>query len=351
MIFSVLLLARWILYPHVAVRRALCDADELGAYAIPPIALMTLAALTASQVSTGPWGSHGWTIVSYVLWWIGIVWIFVTAVVVLVVLVYTGNQGDRVMTPVLFMAPVGLATAGTEAGFITIYSNAMSAHLAASQIVVGYFATGIALFMAIVLYTIFFHRLLVAGFIPSAKRPATFILVGPCGQLSTAFQLLGESANQYMRFANYKPSSVQPPDVGTFWTAETARGVDGASIFFSLLLLGFDYLCLAIAVVSVVDVILKRQANFTLAWWAIVFPTVTLTTASLEFSFSMDSPAFRGLTSAGLVALTVVYLGNWAFTIRGIINGSLLSKATQAEIEDGMVEEAKARQDEAYKEA
>jgi tellurite resistance protein TehA-like permease len=176
-VFSVLSIARWIIYPHVAVRRALADPDELGAYAIPPIALMTIAALTASQVSEAGWGGHSFTLVAYVLWWIGVVWIFLTALVVITVFIYTGNQMDRVMTPVLFMAPVGLATAGVEAGFITIFGAGMSSRLAVPMLIVGYFAVGVAFFMAIILYTIFFHRLLAAGWGPAAKRGALFILV------------------------------------------------------------------------------------------------------------------------------------------------------------------------------
>lgn len=176
-LFSVLMVARWVLYPHVAVRRAFSDPDELGAYAIPPIALMTIAALTASQVSEAGWGGYSFTIVAYVLWWIGLAWIFVTALVVITVFIYTGNQMDRVMTPVFFMAPVGLATAGVEAGFITIFGSGMSSRLAVPMLVVGYFAVGVAFFMGIILYTIFFHRLLAAGWGPAAKRGALFILV------------------------------------------------------------------------------------------------------------------------------------------------------------------------------
>lgn len=177
LLFMSIMVTRWLMYPHVAIRRALCDPDELGAYAIPPIALLTLAALTASQVSYNSWGGHAFMLVAYVLWWIGIFWVFVTALVVLSVLFYTGNQYDRVMSPTLFMAPVGLATAGTEAGFISIYSSGMSARLAVPQLIVGYFAIGVAMFMAILLYTVYFHRLLSAGWPLAAKRAGVFILV------------------------------------------------------------------------------------------------------------------------------------------------------------------------------
>lgn len=176
-VFSSIMITRWIVYPHVAVRRAMSNPDELLAYAIPPIALMTIAGLTATQVSTASWGGHAFMLVSYVLWWIGCIWVFATALVVFPVLFHTGNQADRVMTPVLFMAPVGLATAASEVGLITTRACCMSARLAVPMLVVGYFAAGIALFMAIVLYTIYFHRLLASGCTIPAKRPGLFLLV------------------------------------------------------------------------------------------------------------------------------------------------------------------------------
>ena len=35
-VFLAITVARWAIYPHVAVRRALSDPDELGVYAISP---------------------------------------------------------------------------------------------------------------------------------------------------------------------------------------------------------------------------------------------------------------------------------------------------------------------------
>lgn len=165
--------------------------------------------------------------------------------------------------------------------------------------------------------------------------------IGPAGQLATAFQLLGESANQLHFFALYKPKSYRPPEYGTFWRQETASGIDGAGLFMALLLLGFDYLWFVIAVIGVLDAFIRKQVtSYTLTWWSIVFPTVTLTTAWLELASSMDSPAFRGLTSALTVFITIVYFVNLGFTLRGLANGSLIFGKSQLEIEDGLMKKA-----------
>lgn len=173
------------MYPHVAVRRVMSNPEEMGTYAIPPIALMVMASLTITQVSDGPWGGHAFTLVGYVVWWIGLAWTFVTGVVVLAILFYTGYQSNRTVTPILFMAPVRLVTAATEAGNITIFGFGMSARLAVPQIVVGYFAAGSAFFMAILLYAVFFHHLLSVGWGPYAKRAGLFILVSDLLLLSS----------------------------------------------------------------------------------------------------------------------------------------------------------------------
>ena len=111
-------------------------------YATVPIARVTIASLTIMQVSDGPWDYYASTIVGYVLWWIGVARVFLMALIVMTILIFTANQSDRFMT-----------TAGAEAGFITIYGYGMIAGLAVPQIIVGYFAIDFAMFMALLLYT------------------------------------------------------------------------------------------------------------------------------------------------------------------------------------------------------
>lgn len=296
---------------------------------------MTIAALTASQVSTTAWGGHAFTLVAYVLWWIGVFWMFSTAVVVIVTCIYTGNQMDRSMTPVLFMAPVGLATAGVEAGNIASNGAEMSARLAIPMLVVGYFVVGIALFMGIILYTLFFHRLLAAGLNPPAQRAALFILIGAAGQLSSAFQILGSAAAKH--FGAYKPQATN----ATFWDQQTGDGIEYSGLLFGLLLMGFDYFMFCLAIVGIADVFVKRQFSYTLTWWSVVFPTVTLVTAWLQLGSSMDSPAFRGLTAALYMLVVLVYLLNWAGTIRGIFTGDLIWAKSELQREEGMMKKAK----------
>jgi tellurite resistance protein TehA-like permease len=127
---------------------------------------------------------------------------------------------------------------------------------------------------------------------------------------------------------------------GTFWREQTAQGLDGAGLLIGLLLLGFDYLCLGLAIIGVADVFVRRQFTYTLTWWSVVFPSITLTSAWLELGFSMDSPTFRSLSTALFLIIFILYLLNWGFAVRGIFNGSLVWAKSEIEREEEMVRKA-----------
>ncbi|KAH3946564.1 hypothetical protein HBI24_147920 [Parastagonospora nodorum] len=72
-----------------------------------------------------------------------------------------------------------------------------------------------------------------------SERTGLECIIGPAVQLSTASPHLGESRSGYMRFADYKPQSVNPPMYGTIWRASTAEALGGTGILFALLILDF----------------------------------------------------------------------------------------------------------------
>jgi len=125
-----------------------------------------------------------------------------------------------------------------------------------------------------------------------------------------------------------------------FWTQQTASAIDGAGLLFAMLLIGFGYLLLGLVTIGVIDVFIRRQASYSLAWWSIVFPLVVFTTALLELAHAMDSPTFRGLVTALTVILSVIYFINLAFTIKGVVIGSLVFGPRQLDIEEGMIKKA-----------
>lgn len=157
--------------------------------------------------------------------------------------------------------------------------------------------------------------------------------------------MLGQAAASYS--GHYLPSAHHSPTIGTFWTAETGAGLQTAGTLLALLWLGFGYIWFIFVIVGIVDVFVKKQATYSLSWWTLVFPTVTINTAWLELSRSMDSPAFRVLTAMLTTAIAIVYVINWVFTIRGTLNGSLVFAETQLSMEDEMIRKAQGQRKQA----
>lgn len=157
--------------------------------------------------------------------------------------------------------------------------------------------------------------------------------------------MLGQAAASYS--GHYLPSAYHSPTIGKFWTAETGAGLQTAGTLLALLWLGFGYIWFIFVIIGIIDVFVKKQAIYSLSWWALIFPTVTIVTAWIELSRSMDSPAFRVLTAMLTTALAIVYIFNWVFTIRGTLNGSLVFAQTQLSMEDEEMRKAQGQRKQA----
>lgn len=317
---------RWTLYPKAAKRKTAASIDEIAFLGAAPIAFLTLTSLTGIIVSNAYWGGHAWSLVAYVMWWFGMSWMLTTSVGVCITLFRTNLIDDRSMTPSPFVAAVGVATAAVVGGQVINYAYDISPRLAIPIIIVAYLLSGLAIWLSIILYGVFFHRLLASGWPEPAKRPALMLLVGPFGQTSAAMQTLATAALTKMDFAGYHK--------GTFLQASAASGVSSASIVFALLLLGHDIFWLICCLFGVLEGVFRRQLSYNLTWWSTIFPVATMATSFLELSISMDSPTFRVLTTAFLLLLLVDYFVNWAFTLYYIFTSDLLFKKADADMPD-----------------
>ena len=86
---------------------------------------------------------------------------------------------ERSLTPALLVPVVGVATAGTIAGLICNYAFELSPRLAVPVIIVGYFLAGLAIWISVILYGVYFDRLMAVGWPPPASRPSLLVLVRP----------------------------------------------------------------------------------------------------------------------------------------------------------------------------
>jgi tellurite resistance protein TehA-like permease len=263
-VFSVIVLLRLILYPKSTVKVSTSSAEELCYFSCIPIALLTIAELTALQVSTAFWGGHAFSLVAYVLWWIGCGMMVTLGVMIYIVLFRKPMVEDRSAPTALFIPAVGTATVATSGGLITMYAYNLSARLSVPVIIVSYLVVGQGIFLALLVYAFFTHRLMVTGWPQAPKIPSLALLVGPMGQSATALQLLGTAANTGQKFSGYHK--------GTFLQSNPAMALDAASILISMLLFGFGVFWICIFVWALLEFAWKRQHTFTMTWWSTIFP-------------------------------------------------------------------------------
>ena len=77
-IICIMTILRWILYPKAAQQKTAASIDEISFHAAAPIGFQTLTSLTGIIVSNAYWGGHAWSLVAYVMWWFGMIWILTT---------------------------------------------------------------------------------------------------------------------------------------------------------------------------------------------------------------------------------------------------------------------------------
>jgi tellurite resistance protein TehA-like permease len=250
------------------------------------------------------------------MWWFGAAWMMATLLFVVLTLIRRHSVYDEVLPLPICIPAVGVTTLALVDGLVSSFSNSISARLAVPVIVASFWAVGVGLSFAIMLYTILFHSLLKQGWPPAEQIGTMFILVGPLAQSAAALQVLGSAADTYSNFAGYH--------MGTFLQRMAAAPLDVACILLALLLTGMAAVWLLIAFYAMAELAYKRQLKWTLSWNAIIFPTGTLATSTLQLGIEMDSPFFRVITAIILVFMVFVFFVNLGFTVFEIVQGRLL---------------------------
>jgi tellurite resistance protein TehA-like permease len=257
--FTVLSLARLYLHRAHVTHVTLTSADELSFLGAP-----------------ATWG-FSWTIVAYVLWWIGLVWTVCLTSFTLIVSAKHSLVTPQTMSPSALLPLISVMTLGTTAGIVTRYGVGITPAMAVPVIVVGYMCIGYALFLSLIYYVLLATTLFTSGLPAPAKIPALVIAVGPMGQFATAIQVLSTAASSHGLFGAYHQ--------GVWLQAQAASSVSAAAVLLALMALGFGFLWISVAWYVVVEKAIKRELPFGLTWWSLIFP-MGMSSSPLSTPFS-----------------------------------------------------------------
>jgi tellurite resistance protein TehA-like permease len=288
------------------------------------------------------------------------VWTVSLTCFTVIVLVKRNTLSARHITPSIFLPLISVMTLGTTGGIVCRYGVGMSARIAVPLFVMGYMAIGYAFGLSLVYYAFLAHKLMAVGVPEKSMIPTLVITVGSLGQLATTVQMLSTAASTGNSFAGYGE--------GLWLQGGAASSVAAVAVLVVLMAAGGAVLWIGVAWYVVLERLVRRDLPFGLTWWSWSFrwvssyllvshdrfsPGVILllmlcgapcrvrfsfllsfaswfpscdtftnhltsgvfTTALLNLSIALNSPAFRGFVAALLVFLLIIYFANWAGTL------------------------------------
>jgi len=152
---------------------------------------------------------------------------------------------------------------------------------------------GLGLMVALLVYPLYLGRLMQHGLPAPAMRAGMFIPVGQMGYAALALIEMSRAIPEGYGYFAENPFAVDALRTVALWV--------GIWIW----LLGFWFF--AVSLLATLVVAVKWKLEFSLTWWAFIFPNVGFTVATADIGEGLGSPAVLWISSAMTVLLFVAW--------------------------------------------
>lgn len=303
-VMLVVKLIQTIVRPHI-IKRQFNDPVMSQFFGAPPMAMLTVAGgtiLYGSQVMPAETA----IMLAWVLWIVGTLLGFVTAVVIPFRL-FTHHQVRDDAAFGGWLMPVVPPMVSAAIGAMLI-PHVESIALQQTLLYACYAMFGISLFSALIIITMIWSRLAHAGTSGGARVPTLWIVLGPLGQSITAAGALGAAALLV----------VDEP---------ISTGMNTMAILYGVPAWGFAFFWSILASLLTLRA-LRRKMPFALTWWAFTFPVGTCVTGTTQLALHTGLLAFEWaaviLFSGLICAWVIAAIG----TIKGLKGGHIMKNPT-----------------------
>ncbi|KAH8203418.1 hypothetical protein TruAng_002402 [Truncatella angustata] len=168
--------------------------------------------------------------------------------------------------------------------------------LSATQIIIaGIAGQGLGWMLSLLMYSVFYARLIQGEMPPPSTRPGMYVSVGPAAYTCAGLISLGQQAKSRLPEGFAGISSL---DIGDLWLALALP----AGLFLWMFAIWFS----ALTTLSLIQGIKKME--FSLQWWAFVFPNAGLTIATIQIGNLLDSDGIKGVAAGLTVILAVLWI-------------------------------------------
>ncbi|KAJ5778946.1 C4-dicarboxylate transporter/malic acid transport protein [Penicillium paradoxum] len=257
-----------------------------------------------------------WVIVAVrVLFWIYAAITLAYNIVIFVVMFVVCPLEPGTMSPPMFLMIFNAMLTGTVASSIAAYQP-LSQRMAI--IVAGIAFQGLGWMLCTLFLPLFVGNMLINGLGPANQRPGLFISVGSSGY--TIVALIGCAKaipDEYGYFAKH-PTASETLNVMALWIG----------IFLWL----FTFWLFAIALVAHLPILISKcdnsmsqpQMMFILPWWAIVFPNVGFTIATIRIGEELESNAIAWVATVMTILVFAAWLMDLSLHLKSIFQKRIM---------------------------
>ena len=179
-------------------------------------------------------------------------------------------------------------------------------------LVAGLSYQGLGFFVALMMYGIYFGRLLTSGLPIDMSRPAMFIAVGPPSFTALAFIGMAQDVTATQIFSVYTNlngiinQDIIPDILQLF------------ALLMAIFLWTLAFWFFAIAFVASMEAVTRN--DFHLNWYAYVFPNVGFTIATIKIGERLDSNGIKGVGTGMAAVLFFLWIVIVLCHIKAIVN-------------------------------
>ncbi|EWZ49195.1 hypothetical protein FOCG_11999 [Fusarium oxysporum f. sp. radicis-lycopersici 26381] len=312
--FTALIIARFTMKPR-AFSTSLHHPSEsffFGAFWVS-IALILTGAQSYGGPETGPW----FTTAMRVVFWIYYACEMVVAVTQYHIIFETERLDISEALPGWILPAYPFLVTGMLAAKV---AGSQPQWSAVQIIVAGLMGQGLGWMLALFIYAVYLSRLIQHKLPDASKRPGMFIAVGPTAFTCGGLIALGTQAKSALPEDFLGTPSIP---AGELWSGMSVA----AGLFIWLMAIWFS----ALSAISVLRAV--RRMEFSLSWWALVFPNVGLALATINVGNTLSSRGIKIFGSALTVVLVIVWFICAAFHIRAIVRRDLLAVGKDLDVE------------------
>lgn len=176
--------------------------------------------------------------------------------------------------------------------------------------VAGITAQGLGWTVACLIYPIYLARLMQAGLPAPGMRPTMFIAVGPPGFTALATIGIAKALPPESRYLMEHPNAREQLHIVATWL--------GIWIW----TIGFWFFSLGL--VAVLASVYRKKLEFTMGWWAFVFPNVGFVISTAVIGEQLGSTGILWVASGMTICVVIAWLVVFVALIRAVLRRRLL---------------------------